>query len=81
MIRFEKRDEGDFYLRQEAIRVSELERGRVQMALKAIVAADRVWERPTNLFSYFYGLPDSRDELRKLVEGKSDFIQDGLFRE
>ncbi|MBN1123034.1 MAG: hypothetical protein JXJ17_18300 [Anaerolineae bacterium] len=35
--------------------------------LQAIVNANIVWENPTNLFSYFYGLPDSREELRDLL--------------
>jgi len=68
---FEKSKEGDYYLRGSAIAAFQLERGPVRAILQAIVAADRVWERPTNLFSYFYGLPDSRDELRRLVEGKT----------
>lgn len=38
-----------------------------QSALIAIVASDRFWQIPTNLFSFFYGLPDSREDLRKLV--------------
>lgn len=81
MIQFEKSEVGDFYLRQEAIRASQLQLGPVNTALKAILAAERVWERPTNLFSYFYGLPDSRAELRKLVEEKSDFVQGALVQE
>jgi hypothetical protein len=43
--------------------------------LQAIVDADKVWEIPTNLFSFFYGLPDSRDALRtylhRLKEGQA----------
>ncbi len=35
--------------------------------LQAIVNADIVWEIPTNLFSYFYDLPDSREEMRDLL--------------
>jgi hypothetical protein len=38
--------------------------------LKFIVACEPFWEIPTNLFSFFYGLPDDREELRKLAEGK-----------
>lgn len=75
LFQYERRKEGDFYSCVEAIRSRQLEGGSVRTALQAIVATDRVWERPTNLFSYFYGLPDSRDELRKLVETKSDFTQ------
>lgn len=36
--------------------------------LQAIIEKDAFWQIPTNLFSFFYGLPDSREELRKLVE-------------
>jgi hypothetical protein len=32
-----------------------------------ILSIDKVWILPTNLFSFFFGLPDSRDELRKLI--------------
>ncbi|MEL7235676.1 MAG: hypothetical protein AAGK74_14330 [Chloroflexota bacterium] len=37
-------------------------------ALRTVLDNDRFWEYPTNLFSFFYGLPDDREELRKLVE-------------
>jgi hypothetical protein len=36
--------------------------------LALIVANDKFWQIPTNLFSFFYGLPDSREELRRLIE-------------
>lgn len=42
---------------------------RQTKVLAAIVDNSTFWKLPTNLFSYFYGLPDSRDELRKLIEG------------
>ncbi len=35
--------------------------------LKSILNCQPFWELPTNLLSFFYGLPDSRDELRKLI--------------
>lgn len=38
-------------------------------ALEAIVACDAFWEQPTNVFSFFYGLPDDREALRLLVAG------------
>lgn len=41
---------------------------RQKEILAAIVKCDVFWELPTNLFSFFYGLPDSRDELARLVE-------------
>lgn len=37
-------------------------------AIAAVANNDKFWEIPTNLFSFFYGLPDSRDELRALIE-------------
>jgi hypothetical protein len=40
-------------------------------ALKAIVDCEVFWQLPTNLFSFFFGLPDSRDELRALIENVS----------
>jgi hypothetical protein len=36
-------------------------------ALLAIVNCDVFWEKDSNFFSFFYNLPDSRDELRKLI--------------
>ncbi len=41
---------------------------RQGQALRAIVDQDKVWEIPTNLFSFFYGLPDSREALRALID-------------
>lgn len=40
---------------------------RTKAILQAIVDADKVWEVPTNLFSFFYGLPDSREALHTLI--------------
>ena len=68
MASYEKHEEGDYYLREHAIPSFQLERGPVRAVLQAIAATDRVWERPTNLFSHFYGLPDSREALRRLAE-------------
>jgi hypothetical protein len=64
----ERRKEGDFYQFQHIIQPWQLKTDRVHAILQAIIDKERVWERPSNLFSYFYGLPDSRDELRRLVE-------------
>jgi hypothetical protein len=36
--------------------------------LQVVVEHDAFWQLPTNLFSFFYGLPDSRDDLRALIE-------------
>jgi hypothetical protein len=41
-----------------------------RFALRTIVDCEPFWEIPTNLFSFFYGLPDDRDELRKLAQGE-----------
>ncbi|MEP7287095.1 MAG: hypothetical protein ABI947_15180 [Chloroflexota bacterium] len=38
-----------------------------KVVIEAIVNCDLFWQLPTNLFSFFYGLPDSRDELRRLI--------------
>jgi hypothetical protein len=35
--------------------------------IRSIVENDIFWKIPTNLFSFFYGLPDDREELRKLI--------------
>ena len=68
MARFERREEGDLYLFEHTLPPWQLKTEQVRSILQAVVAADRVWERPTNVFSYFYGLPDSREALRALVE-------------
>jgi hypothetical protein len=46
--------------------VNNLEGERLKI-LQIIIDCDPFWQIPTNLFSFFYGLPDNRDELRKLV--------------
>lgn len=38
------------------------------VAVAAIVACDAFWKLPTNLFSFYFGLPDDRDALRRLTE-------------
>ncbi len=40
---------------------------REKLVVDAIVNCGPFWQLPTNLFSFFYGLPDSRDELRALL--------------
>jgi hypothetical protein len=35
--------------------------------IEAIVACEPFWEYPTNLLSFFYGLPDEREQLRALL--------------
>jgi hypothetical protein len=37
-------------------------------ALRLVVDCEPFWELPTNLLSFLFGLPDSRDELRALIE-------------
>lgn len=68
MTSYEKRKEGFFFLHTYSIQPWKFKTDRVRLILQAIVAADQLWELPTNLFSYFYGLPDSRQALRKLAE-------------
>lgn len=41
---------------------------KVTPTLSRLVAVEKIWHLPTNLFSFFFGLPDSRDELRALIE-------------
>ncbi len=36
--------------------------------LQAILNCEQFWQLPTNVFSFFYGLPDSREELQALIE-------------
>jgi hypothetical protein len=62
---YDKRAEGAIYVRHYAAERT-IAYGRKSI-LQALVDADKVWERPTNLFSFFYGLPDSRDALRALL--------------
>ena len=68
MTSYEKRKEGNFFLHEYDIPLWKLQTGSVRLILHAIAAADRLWELPTNLFSYFFGLPDSRQALHKLSE-------------
>lgn len=68
MSRYEQRQEGDFYCSEFPVLPKKVNVRLVRPILQAIAAADRVWERPTNLFSYFYGLPDKRDALLRLAE-------------
>jgi|GEM_PF-4043238 len=35
--------------------------------LKTIINCDPFWELPSNLFSFYYRLPDDRDELREMI--------------
>lgn len=48
--------------------ISGILNGEQRDVITAIVACDPFWELPTNLFSFFYGLPDSREELQALVQ-------------
>ncbi len=41
--------------------------GDAKKVLEFLVDYNKFWELPTNLLSFFYGLPDSREELRKLI--------------
>lgn len=71
MISYDMREEGNFFLHEHPIPSWKLHTDRVRLILRAIAAAERAWELPTNLFSYFYGLPDSRQALRRLAEGRT----------
>jgi len=69
---FDRRTEGIFYL-QHFDAARHILRPPLMYKVKhpflqAILEAEKVWELPTNLFSFFYGLPDSREGLRALLE-------------
>lgn len=42
-------------------------RHRKNHILEGIINAEMVWHIPTNIFSFWFGLPDSREELRALL--------------
>ena len=61
----DRRKDGLFYIKHSGVRQDKwLPKNR---ALQAILNNDRVWEIPTNLLSFFYGLPDTRETLRALL--------------
>jgi hypothetical protein len=39
----------------------------IREILQSLVEIDHVWQKPTNVFSFFCGLPDTREELRALL--------------
>jgi hypothetical protein len=39
-----------------------------QRVCQTILLVDRIWRMPTNMFSFFFGLPDTQHQLRKFVE-------------
>jgi hypothetical protein len=39
--------------------------------LEGVVERQEVWDLPTNMFSFFFGLPDSREELTALLNSRS----------
>ena len=46
-------------------------------SLKTVVECDKFWLLPTNLFSFFYGLPDDREALRELAaKNKPTYIKE-----
>lgn len=69
---YEKKDEGVIYVRHHAVVRSHYRFQPARGILQAIADADKVWEIPTNLFSFFYGLPDSREGLRALLSQQGD---------
>jgi hypothetical protein len=69
---YDKKAEGKFYLHHySVIRSLRMPHHTKDRFLQAIVDADKVWEIPTNLFSCFYGLPDSREALQALLKANS----------
>jgi hypothetical protein len=67
---YQLRDKGNIYLEHnsalDAMRFPRVT--KVKEALQALVENNKVWEVPTNMFSFFFGLPDSREELRALLD-------------
>lgn len=62
---------GDYYNLGEPLKLFQYN------ALKTVVECDKFWELPTNLFSFFYGLPDDREALRELVtKNKPSHLKD-----
>jgi len=61
----DKRDIGMFYVQQHGVAHNIYPRQKA--LLQAIVATDKVWEQPSNLFSFFYGLPNTRAALHELL--------------
>lgn len=39
----------------------------LKKALKAMLENPNVWDLPTNMFSYFFGMPDSREEIQEIL--------------
>ncbi len=68
--RFNEQGEGFTYARHYAA-ASYIPYGRTPI-IEAIVNTDAVWHTPTNLFSFYFGLPDSRDALRRLLSEQRD---------
>jgi hypothetical protein len=67
---YQLKDKGNIYLeRHSALGAMQFPRvPKVKEALQALVENNKVWEVPTNMFSFFFGLPDSREELRALLD-------------
>jgi len=43
----------------------------MKQVLQSIVGNEKIWEIPTNMFSFFFGLPNSRNELRAMLDSIS----------
>jgi len=76
---YDRKTDGLFYL-QEFYAIREMRHSigyKVKRPfLQAILEAEKAWEIPSNLFSSFYGLPDSREGWREMLE-KLDAQEDG----
>ncbi len=59
---FFRKDEGWMYQQHQyevrTLKIRPLYQAK-RRYLQALAAAEKVWSRPTNLFSFFYGLPDT----------------------
>jgi hypothetical protein len=71
---FEKRKLGQLYQRHPVLTM----RGKLlrdqAAALQALVDWEPFWQSPTNLLSFFYGLPDDREALRALLAHLTDTV-------
>jgi hypothetical protein len=80
-IDYQRRNEGIFYVNQYSHAINlrtlvnyelnhpELNFERpIPPVIFAIAENDVLWKTPTNMFSFFYGLPDSREEFRRVFK-------------
>src|SRR5262249_24442619 len=62
---FRGKDKGGLYSLEQ---VTALDTPQRKNIIQAIIDTDVFWELPTNIFSFFFGLPDSREALQALLD-------------